>query len=473
MSLKNQKIITISLIFSFLFLLSPSLSLAAQIEKIPSPDQIKYFKVVKQEAGTLYGIRISYPVKEEKLEKIPSPDQIKYFRVVKQEAGTLYGIRIYEKENFKLIDNRLRMVQGQASWYRYKNGLFAASPDYPKGSVLEVTNLSNGKKVRVTVNDFGPERGVHPDRVIDLDYVAFSEIASPGAGLVFVSVEPVTIFGSNFNNATTNENTETNTSDNTKVNSSKPEIKALAAIVVRESDGEVIYSKSETKVLPIASLSKLIFAKVFLDLGINFDEVVTYKKQDENYNYEYCEVWESARLSVVEGETLTVGDLFYSAIIGSANNTVETLVRNSGLSRADFVARMNKYAKDLGATNTFFVEPTGLSPENVSSAKDYAIIVKEIFADKRLQEISSQTTYSFSTINTKKLHNLKNTNQLLKDSTYKITGSKTGYLHESGYCLVTRVNHLGENYIVINLNSKTRDDSFKDNEKLIQFSLKK
>lgn len=470
MNIKKHKLIGISLIFSFLLLLSPSLSFAAQLEKIPNPDQIKYFRVVKQELGTLYGIRTSYPLKEEKLERIPSPDQIKYFRVVKQEGGALYGIRVYQEESFKLIDNRLRMVQGQASWYRYKNGFFAASPDYPKGSVLQVTNLSNGKTVKVTVNDFGPDRGIHPDRVIDLDYVAFSEIASPGAGVASVSVEPITIFGSNFSS---NTNTSTNTVKLEIKDIINPEIKALAAIVIRESDGEIIYSKNETKVLPIASLSKLIFAKVFLDLGVNFDEVVTYKKQDENYNYEYCEVWESARLRVADGDTLTIKDLFYSSIIGSANNTVESLVRNSGLTRTEFVARMNKYVKDLGAKNTFFVEPTGLSPENVSTPQDYAIIAKEIFTDKRLQEISSLATYSFSTINTEKPHILKNTNHLLKEPSYQITGSKTGYLHESGYCLVTRINNSKDSYIIINLNSKTRDESFKDNEELIKFSLKK
>lgn len=464
MKLNKQNLVTILITLSFLFALSPSVTLAAQVERIPSADQIKYFRVVKQEGGTLYGIRTSYPKKEDKLEKIPSPDQIKYFRVVKQEGGTLYGVRVYQKEDFKLIDDRLRMTQGQASWYRFKGGLFAASPDYPKGSVLEVTNLSNDKKVVVTVNDFGPDRGVHPDRVIDLDYVAFSKIASPGAGLASVSVRPITIYASNFVSA---DNVDLDIKE-----ASVPEIAALAAIVVRESDGKTIYSKNENKVLPIASLSKLIFAKVFLDLGVDFNKVVTYKEQDEKYNYEHCAPWESARLRVTDGDTLTIKDLFYTSIIGSANNTVESLVRNSGLSRDEFIARMNKYVKDLGANNTFFNEPTGLSPENVSSPEDYAIIVKEIFADKKLQEISSLASYSFSTVNTKKPFNLKNTNHLLKDSSYEITGSKTGYLHESGYCLITRVSGLNDSYIIINLNSKTRGQSFKDNEDLIKFSLK-
>lgn len=431
------------------------------LERIPSPDQIKYFRVMKNENGTLYGIRIASPKVEATLEKIPSADQIKYFRVVKREGGALYGIRLYSDKNLTEIDGKIRMTQGIASWYKYKNGLFAASPDYPKGSVLKVTNLANNKSVEVTVNDYGPDRNIHPDRVIDLDYVAFSEIASPGAGLISVKVEPVSIYGSNF------------FPEAEDISLFEPSVEALAAIVIRESDGQIIYEKNADKVMPIASLTKLVFAKVFLDLKPDFNKVVTYKYQDEEYNYEYCEKWESARLRVADGDTLKIGDLVYSSLIGSANNTVETLVRNSGLTRAQFIAKMNEYVKILGANNTKFVEPTGLSTENVSSPFDYAIIVKEIFNDQRIREISSHANYSFATINTEKAFNLKNTNHLLGNAEYSITGSKTGFLNEAGYCLVTQVSSASEKYIVITFNSKTRDISFSDNEKLIKFSLKK
>ncbi|MEK7139326.1 MAG: septal ring lytic transglycosylase RlpA family protein, partial [Patescibacteria group bacterium] len=81
------------------------------------------------------------------------------------------------------------MGEGLASWYRYKNCDCAASPDYPKGSKLKVTNPDNGQSVVVTVNDFGPDRTIHPDRAIDLDLVAFQKIAAKSAGVVSVTVE--------------------------------------------------------------------------------------------------------------------------------------------------------------------------------------------------------------------------------------------------------------------------------------------
>ncbi|MBN1325733.1 hypothetical protein JW977_02015 [Candidatus Falkowbacteria bacterium] len=85
------------------------------------------------------------------------------------------------------------MTEGYASWYRYKGCNCAASPDYPKGTKLKVTNLKNGKSVIVKINDWGPDRSVHPNRVIDLDLVAFKQIAVKSQGLCMVKVEPLTV----------------------------------------------------------------------------------------------------------------------------------------------------------------------------------------------------------------------------------------------------------------------------------------
>jgi len=90
-----------------------------------------------------------------------------------------------------LLANPEILSIGQASWYKYKNGLFAASPDFLKGTVLKVTNLDNGKSVQVTVNDYGPDRARFPERAIDLDKVAFEKLASTGAGIIRVKVEPI------------------------------------------------------------------------------------------------------------------------------------------------------------------------------------------------------------------------------------------------------------------------------------------
>ena len=83
------------------------------------------------------------------------------------------------------------LEKGLASWYKYKNCHCAASPDYPKGTRLKVTNLDSGKSVAVKVNDFGPDRLKYPDRVLDLDLAAFRQLAGKRKGLVRVKVEPI------------------------------------------------------------------------------------------------------------------------------------------------------------------------------------------------------------------------------------------------------------------------------------------
>jgi D-alanyl-D-alanine endopeptidase (penicillin-binding protein 7) len=358
-----------------------------------------------------------------------------------------------------VLSNPEIMTVGTASWYKYKNGLFAASPDLAKGSVVRVYNLDNGKFVDVTINDWGPERNKHPDRVIDLDYVAFSKIASPGAGLVPVRIEPLKIVIPEAKKAVPQTTADLN-------------ITAASAVILAEKDGSVLWGKNEATVTPLASLTKLVAAKVFLETKPDLKKVVAYKYQDEKYNYEYCKPWESSRLRVSEGETMTVEDLLYSTLVGSANNAIETLVRVSGLSRAQFVSKMNETVKSWGALNTKFVEPSGLSPNNVSSPFDYAIITKEVFSNPLMEKISTTARYTFKTINTQKSHTLTNTNQLLRSNKYPIVGSKTGYLDEAGYCLMTRTKTSTGNIVSINLNSQSKDANFLDNENLIRYGLR-
>lgn len=92
-----------------------------------------------------------------------------------------------------VFENPEILTTGQASWYKYKNGNFAASPDFSKGSILRVYNIENNKFIDVKINDYGPHRGLHPNRAIDLDKIAFSKIASLKTGIINVKIEPLFI----------------------------------------------------------------------------------------------------------------------------------------------------------------------------------------------------------------------------------------------------------------------------------------
>jgi len=351
------------------------------------------------------------------------------------------------------------LTVGTASWYKFKNGLFAASPDFAKGTVLRVYNLDNNKFVDVTINDYGPERAKHPDRVVDLDKVAFEKIANPGSGLAKVKIEPLKVVVPIEKKLLAQ-------------NTSWPNLTASSAVIMLEKGNQVLWDKQATAITPLASLTKLVAAKVFLDTKPDLKKVVSYKVQDEKYNYQYCRPGESARLTVKDGDTLTIENLLYSALVGSANNAVESLVRVSGLNRQDFIAKMNEMVRNWGASTTSFIEPTGLSAKNVSSPLDYAIITKEVLADALIKKISITERYTFKTINTKKSHTINNTNQLIKTKKYPVSGTKTGYLDEAGYCLMTRVETPRGNLVVVNFGSKSKAANFFDNEQLLRYGLR-
>ncbi len=95
---------------------------------------------------------------------------------------------------FLVLGDMTKMSEGKASWYRYQGCNCAASPDFAKNTLLRVTNIDNGESVVIKVNDYGPDRDIHPERVIDLDIVAFRQIGDKSDGLIEVIVEPVEVY---------------------------------------------------------------------------------------------------------------------------------------------------------------------------------------------------------------------------------------------------------------------------------------
>ena len=279
------------------------------------------------------------------------------------------------------------LISGEASWYQHKGGLYAASPDFPKGSRLRVHNSSNGKFVDVIVNDYGPDQASFACH--RSDRVAFNKLASPGAGVITVRVEPLTGIPA----------------EDIAI---QPQIDSSAAIVVDE-EGTIRYEKNADEPLPIASLTKLIAAAVFLETEPDLDSIVEYRVQDEEYNYRYANKWEVVRLSLRDGETISIRDLLTAALVGSANNSVESLVRVSGMSRDAFIARMNAFAQEHGANSLFFDDPAGLSPANVSSARDYARAASAAFENPFIKTTSTLKSAEITTRNTNRTLKIKNT----------------------------------------------------------------
>ncbi len=372
-----------------------------------------------------------------------------------------------------LMENPKLRLSGKASWYVFKNGLFAASPEFPKGTILRVTNVDNDKTVDITVNDFGPNQNQFPDRILDLDKVAFAAIADPSVGGIDITIKPLWVpITADMRISPTPSLDVSLPVDKDGRPLAPTNLQAKSAVVIDEATGKIIFNKNGGQATPLASLTKIVAVRTFLQANPDVNRVVAYKVQDENYNYKYCPKSQVARLKVKAGETLTIKALIESSLISSTNNTVETLVRVSGLSRPAFIAKMNANAKAWGALNTHFVEPTGLSSANVSSAKDYAIITKAVYQNKLMAQISAIASTHIATVNTKKVHLLNNTSLLVQTAAFNIVGSKTGFINQAGNCLMTRITTPdGHNLIAVAMNAPTRQAAATDTKAILAYAI--
>ena len=226
-----------------------------------------------------------------------------------------------------------------------------------------------------------------------------------------------------------------------------PNINAKSAIVIDYKTGLPLWQKNPELVLPIASLTKLMTALVLLDLGLDWSQEVEINADDNSI--------EGARLKVPTGVKVTLEDVFRAMLVGSANNATQTLVSATGLGEAAFVEKMNQKAFDLGLENTVFVEPTGLSENNVSTVVDYVKIAKEAFSKEKVRSLSVLQEHLMETTDGQFIQ-VKNTNKLVRESYLNIAGSKTGFTYEAGYCLVMLLqNQAGDQIISLVLNSET------------------
>lgn len=361
------------------------------------------------------------------------------------------------------------LTVGKASWYAYKPGMFCASPDFPKGSRLRVTNTETGKSIEVTVNDWGPERKLHPDRVVDLSKEAFKEIAPLGQGVAKVSVSPIDITPDRYGRVLGVKE---------EAVASQPKLTAREAIVFNEDTGKTLLSKNSGHVVPIASLTKIVAAAVYLKHQPDLNLKVDYQDRDAKFNGLYAPLSEAALINFKNNDRMLAKDMLYAALVASANNAVESLVRVSGLSREQFVEEMNALVKSWGALDTRFTEPSGLSAKNVSSAKDYAIITREAFKDPAVKEATTTAKYTIKFLNRPATKTITNTNQLIVDQAQEnlklaqlgINGSKTGYTKEAGYCLMTRVKSVNGQFTIVTFGAPSRETSFSEMMDLIKYA---
>lgn len=236
---------------------------------------------------------------------------------------------------------------------------------------------------------------------------------------------------------------------------------ANAAIVVDRASGKVLFSHNHDLPWTAASLTKLMTGVVFIEQDPSWYSSASITSADEVGG---------GRLRVDSGTSMTVEDIFFSAITGSANNCAMALMRLSGLQKERFIDAMNFRAWVLGLKNTKFYEPSGMDPRNVTSVDDMAILADYAFGNGWLRKAATTFWYKFSTISPAISKSIKNTNDLLiYDPDLYITGGKTGYLEESQYNLVITTKHMKKvrpELIVVVLGADTRQGSFDEAKSL-------
>jgi len=235
------------------------------------------------------------------------------------------------------------------------------------------------------------------------------------------------------------------------------DLKSSVALVMDQETNEVLFSKNPSAVLPIASITKLMTALVVVDAGQSMDEKLTIT--DEDIDSE-----KGTRSRLVVGTTLTRGEMMHLALMSSENRAANAMGRNYPGGLPAFVAAMNQKAQSLGMTDTHYVEPTGLSSRNQSSAKDLAALVKVAHEVPLLRELSTSREYQVAL--GRRQVAFHSTNGLLSNPGWDIGLQKTGFINEAGRCLVMQARMAGRKLIMVFLDSTGKYSRIGDAERV-------
>lgn len=235
------------------------------------------------------------------------------------------------------------------------------------------------------------------------------------------------------------------------------DLKSNVALVLDQDTGEVLLAKNDGAVLPIASITKLMTALVVTEAGLPLDEVLSVSEDDVD-----TEKHTGSRLRV--GAQLTRGEMLHLALMSSENRAAHALGRHYPGGLRSFVAAMNAKAAQLGMKDTSYVEPTGLSPANQSSANDLARLVKTAYQVPLIRELSTSTG---TTVRVgRRDAQFGTTNRLVKSPSWDIGLQKTGYIAEAGQCLVMQAQMAGRRLVMVFLDSAGKYSRIGDAERV-------
>ena len=236
------------------------------------------------------------------------------------------------------------------------------------------------------------------------------------------------------------------------------DLKSAVALVIDQDTNEVLVSKNPQAVLPIASITKLMTAVVVADAKLPMDELLEVSAIDP------ADTGKSSRSRLALGTQLPRGEMMHLALMASENRAAHALGRHYPGGMAAFVAAMNRKAAELGMADTRYVEPTGLSSQNRSSARDLSVLVKTAMGYPQIRELSTSLDTSVA-VGAKQVQ-FRNTNGLVRNASWDIGLQKTGYISEAGRCLVMQASLAGRKLIMVLLDSAGKYSRIGDAERI-------
>ena len=240
---------------------------------------------------------------------------------------------------------------------------------------------------------------------------------------------------------------------------------ARSAVLIDADSGRVLYSKDGDTQMAMASTTKIMTCIVALENG-NWDDIVTVSANASSQP--------KVKLYMSENEQYYLGDLLYSLMLESHNDTAVAIAEHIGGSVERFTKLMNQKAKELGCIWTNFVTPNGLdAPEHKTTAKELAMIARHAIANDTFNGITNTPSYTFSTVDGIRTHTVINLNQFLHQMAGAF-GIKTGYTGEAGYCFVGALRQDDRTFIAVVLGSGWPPDKnwkWEDTQKLMNYGL--
>jgi D-alanyl-D-alanine endopeptidase (penicillin-binding protein 7) len=231
------------------------------------------------------------------------------------------------------------------------------------------------------------------------------------------------------------------------------DLKSNAALVLDQSSAEVLFEKNSQVALPIASITKLMTSLVVVEANQSMDEPITVTDEDVDR-----EKFSHSRLRV--GSQLTRTNMLHIALMSSENRAASALGRSYPGGLPAFVAAMNAKARALGMVSTHYVDSTGLSSNNVSTARDLAKLVIAAHQHPLIRQYSTDSKYAVEPGGP--MLQYRNSNHLVDNPDWQIGLQKTGYISEAGRCLVMQTQIEGRPIVMVFLDSKGKSSRLAD-----------